>query len=90
MAKLKGARDRKKIDTGKCGGRQTILERDPRIVAAAKALARGDRKLSLREIAAELETQGFVTKKGTRFAPGVIASMLEVSQVAVDRAQVTD
>jgi DNA invertase Pin-like site-specific DNA recombinase len=86
VAKLKGARDRRKAKLGQCEGRKTILERDPRIVAAAKALARGDRKLSLREIAAELEAQGFVTKKGTRFAPSVVASMLEVSQVAVVRA----
>jgi DNA invertase Pin-like site-specific DNA recombinase len=85
VAKLKGARDRWKAKLGKCEGRKTILEREPRIVPAAKALARGDRKLSLREIAAEL--QGFVTKKGTRFAPSVVASMLEVSQVAVVRAQ---
>jgi DNA invertase Pin-like site-specific DNA recombinase len=87
VAKLKGARDRKKAETGKCGGAKTILERDPRVVAAAKALvAPGQKKRSLREVAAELEAQGFVSRKGTRFAPAVIASMLEVSKADVERA----
>jgi DNA invertase Pin-like site-specific DNA recombinase len=47
LVKLKGARDRKKAETGKCGGAKTILERDPRVVAAAKALvAPGQKKRS--------------------------------------------
>jgi DNA invertase Pin-like site-specific DNA recombinase len=88
VAKLKGARDRKKAETGKCGGAKTILERDPRVVAAAKALVSpGQKKRSLREIAVELEARGFVSRKGTRFAPAVIAGMLEVSNAAVERAQ---
>src|SRR3954467_10800046 len=40
VAKLKGARDRKKAATGKCGGRKNYAERSPEMVALAKKLAR--------------------------------------------------
>jgi len=40
VAKLKGARDRKRAATGKCGGRKSYEERDPEMVALAKKLAR--------------------------------------------------
>jgi DNA invertase Pin-like site-specific DNA recombinase len=40
VAKLKGARDRKKAATGKCGGRKSYVERNPEMVALAKKLAR--------------------------------------------------
>ena len=40
VAKLRGARDRKKAATGKCGGRKSYQERDAEMVAIAKKLAR--------------------------------------------------
>jgi len=61
VAKLEGARERKKAVTGKCGGRKSYAERRPELVAIAKRLARyliNGRKRSLRDIAAELEAQG--------------------------------
>jgi len=70
VAKLKGARDRKKRDTGKCGGRKSYEERNPEMVALAKKLARytiNGRKRSLRDIAAELEAGGHVAPGGTRY-----------------------
>jgi DNA invertase Pin-like site-specific DNA recombinase len=76
VAKLKGARDRERAQTGKCGGRKTIAERDPRIVEAARALAAGEKRLSLREISAGLEEQGFVSAKGTPFSASRIADMI--------------
>ena len=85
VAKLKAARDRKKADTGKCGGRLSMLERDPHIVEAAKRLSE-EKHRSLREIAVELQTMGFATKKGTPFQPGVVQDMLAVSWPAVERA----
>jgi hypothetical protein len=39
VAKLKGARHRNKPKTGKCGGRYSMLERDPYVVREAKCLA---------------------------------------------------
>jgi DNA invertase Pin-like site-specific DNA recombinase len=84
VAKLKGARDRKKAQTGKCGGRKTMLERNPLIVQVAKQLSE-EKHRSLREIAAELEAQGFVTKSGKPFQPGVVQDMLAVSWREVER-----
>ena len=52
VAKLKSARDRKKRETGKCGGRKSYAERDGAMVMLAKKLARypvNGRKRSLRE-----------------------------------------
>jgi DNA invertase Pin-like site-specific DNA recombinase len=79
VAKLKGARDRKKAATGKCGGRKRYAERSPELVAMAKKLARypvNGRKRSLRHIAAELEAQGHVTSDGKRYAATAVARMI--------------
>ena len=79
VAKLKGARERKKAVTGKCGGRKTYAERDAGMVALAKRLARyptNGRKRSLRDVAAELETHGHVARSGKRYAATAIARMI--------------
>jgi hypothetical protein len=77
VAKLRGARDRKKaIITGKCGGRMSYAERSPETVALAKRLARypvNRRKRTLREIATELETAGHVALTGQRYGSAAIA-----------------
>jgi DNA invertase Pin-like site-specific DNA recombinase len=78
VAKLKGARDRKKAATGKCGGRKSYAERDAEMVAMAKKLARypvNGRKRSLREIAAQLEAAG-KTSKGRRYTATAVARMI--------------
>src|ERR1700722_9970715 len=63
IAKLKAARDRKRAETGKCGGRLTYAERDggPELVARAKALKAQRPRLSLRKIAAVLKGEGKTT-----------------------------
>jgi len=79
VAKLKGARDRKKAATGKCGGRKSYEERSPEMVALAKKLARytvNGRKRSLRDVAAELEAAGHVTADGKRYAATAVARMI--------------
>lgn len=79
VAKLKGARERKKAATGKCGGRKSYEERDPKMVELAKKLARytvNGRKRSLRDVAAELEMQGHVTKDGKRYAATAVSRMI--------------
>jgi DNA invertase Pin-like site-specific DNA recombinase len=87
VAKLKGARDRKKAETGKCGGRKSYAERSAEMVkegkgdmvAIAKKLARypvNGHKRSLREIAAELEAQGHVAASGKQFGAAAIARMI--------------
>jgi DNA invertase Pin-like site-specific DNA recombinase len=39
VAKLKAARDRKREEIGKCGGRKSYAERDPDLVAKARELS---------------------------------------------------
>lgn len=75
VAKLKGARERKKAETGKCGGRKSHAERDPQMVKAAQAVNDGR---SLRAISAALAEQGFVTPSGRAYSASAVKSMLGV------------
>jgi DNA invertase Pin-like site-specific DNA recombinase len=81
VAKLKAARDRKRKVTGKVEGRKSYVERDggPALIARAKALRDQRPRLSLREIAAELERDGYATAKGNRYSAGAVRSMLRTS-----------
>lgn len=65
VAKLRGARERKRVDKGKCEGRKSYRERDAAMVALAKALrGTGPRPaMSFRAIADELFRQGYGAKK---------------------------
>lgn len=79
VAKLRGARERKKRETGRCEGRRSYAELNPTAVALAKRLHRypvNNRKRSLRDIAAELETAGHVPGAGKRYAATAIAKMI--------------
>jgi hypothetical protein len=76
VAKLKAARDRKRLATGKCGGRRSYREARPNVVALAKELQAGG--MSLRKISAELAARGHLTGGGKalrcqRHARGVAA-----------------
>jgi DNA invertase Pin-like site-specific DNA recombinase len=85
VAKLKGAREREKTATGKRAGRKSYLERSPKMVALAKKLARypvGRRRRSLRDIAAELEKRGHVTKDGKRYAATAVSRMIAIDDRA--------
>jgi DNA invertase Pin-like site-specific DNA recombinase len=79
VAKLRAARERKKRETGKCGGRRSVAEANPTTVALAKKLARypvNGRRRSLRDVATELEKAGHVTSKGTAYGAAAIARMI--------------
>jgi DNA invertase Pin-like site-specific DNA recombinase len=79
VAKLKAARERKKERAGKCEGRKSWGERNPRMVAEAKRLRRRSPKghqRSLREVAAELGKLGYVNERGKIFSPSSVQSML--------------
>jgi DNA invertase Pin-like site-specific DNA recombinase len=73
VAKLKGARDRKRASGVKVEGRKSHAELQPEVVALAKKL-RGEGK-TLREIAARLEARGHVNARGKRFNHKSIKSM---------------
>jgi hypothetical protein len=81
LAKLKGARDRKRLVKGKCEGRKSHVEASPHTVARARALRRQNRRthsrMSLREIAAQLASEGLVSpRSGKPFGPSAVLSML--------------
>jgi hypothetical protein len=79
VAKLRGARERKRRDTGKCEGRKSHAESNPELVALVKRLRRQKPKggrLSLRAISAALAAQGYVNENGRPFAATSIKNML--------------
>jgi DNA invertase Pin-like site-specific DNA recombinase len=74
VAKLRGARERKRREVGKCEGRKSHAERNPELVARAKRLHRKRPKggrMSLRAISADLN------ENGRPFAAASIKSMLD-------------
>jgi len=81
VAKLRGARERKRRETGrKVEGRKSHTELRPDVVALAKRLHRaspktGERR-SLREIAAELAKAGHLNENGRPFHPKSVQAML--------------
>lgn len=79
VAKLAGARKRKRDATGKCEGRKSFAETRPETVALARKLRRKKPKggqLSLRAIAGELASLGHFNERGKPFNPKSIAAML--------------
>ncbi len=74
VAKLKAARDRKRLETGRCEGRKTYIQRNPEMVRLAKSLSK--RGLSLRAVAAELEKAGYVQTSGWRYTATAIKRMI--------------
>lgn len=76
VAKLKAARDRKRQQSGKCGGRKSHAERNPDMVKMALELSQQRPRLSLRKIAAALADAGFTTPRGLPYSASAINSML--------------
>jgi DNA invertase Pin-like site-specific DNA recombinase len=76
VSKLKAARDAKRAETGKCGGRQSYAERDPALVAVAKALRAERPRASLRKLATALAEQGYTTPRGLAYSASAVQSML--------------
>lgn len=77
VAKLRGARERKRRKTGgKVEGRKSLAESRPEAVAKARELSEQRPRLSLRQISAQLATAGHTTPKGMPYSASAIASML--------------
>ena len=75
VAKLRGARERKKLATGRCEGQKPWSLIDPAMVAIARELRKGR---SLNEVRRELEKRGFVSKTGKPFTRSVVSRMVDV------------
>ena len=71
VAKLKGARDRKRAREGRCEGRKPVPE-------AARAMARrlNRKRLTLRAIADKLADKGFLAPSGKPYLPQSVKVML--------------
>lgn len=76
VAKLKAARERKRIASGKCEGRKSYAEANPKMVELARELSR--QRLSLREISAALAGQGYRTAKDMPFSASAVKSMIAI------------
>ena len=79
VAKLRGARERKRREVGECEGLKSHAERNPELVALARRLHRKKPKggrMSLRAISAELSAQGFLNENGRPFAAASVKAML--------------
>ncbi len=74
VAKLKAARDRKREETGKCGGRKSYTEARPATVALAKRLRAAG--LTFREIPEAMAAEGHLTAKGRPYAVSAVQAML--------------
>jgi DNA invertase Pin-like site-specific DNA recombinase len=86
VAKLRGARERKRRTGAKVEGRKSVGEKRPEVVALAKKLARKRPKggqRSLREIAAELAAAGFMTSSGKPYEATAVKRLLEEARTAV-------
>jgi DNA invertase Pin-like site-specific DNA recombinase len=81
VAKLKGARDRKRAQVGKCEGRKSHAELRPEVVTEAKRLHRvspkSGKRRSLRQISAELARLGMMNERGQPFAAQSVKTMIE-------------
>lgn len=73
VAKLRGARERKRATGGKCEGRKSLAQRSPELAKAALALNDGR---SLRRIGDELASQGYSTPSGQPYSPTAIKRLL--------------
>ena len=75
VAKLRGARERKKDATGKCEGRKSWAEMDPEMVKVARQLRKSGK--SLNAVRAALAKQGFVSRTGKPFTRSVVSRMAD-------------
>jgi DNA invertase Pin-like site-specific DNA recombinase len=75
VAKLRGARERKKATTGKCEGRKSWSEMDPEMVKVARQLRKSGK--SLNAVRTALANQGFVSSTGKPFTRSVVSRMAD-------------
>lgn len=85
VSKLKGARERRKAETGKCEGRKSLAELYPEAAAMARKLRRASskpnkdgtsRRPSLRVIAFKLDLAGLHNERGKPFDAKAVSRLL--------------
>jgi len=80
VQRLRAGRDRVRASMGRCEGRKSHIENQPGLEREVRRLARRNPKTgkvrSLRQIATELASLGFVAKGGRPLSPNVVSGML--------------
>ena len=80
VAKLRGARDRKRATGVKVEGRKSYAERAPEVVRLAKRLHRypvNGKRRSLRDVSAALASAGFLASSGKPYDAKSISRMVD-------------
>lgn len=84
VERMRKARERRRVATGKCEGRKSHAELRPEAVKLVKRLRRRSprtgRRMAYRDISEALEARGHVSSTGKPFGPSAILSMLRGSQ----------
>jgi DNA invertase Pin-like site-specific DNA recombinase len=90
VAKLRGARQRKRRQLGKCEGRKSHAEARPAVVLEAKRLRRASplngKRCSFRRISQELAAMGHLSSRGTPFSASAVQAMVEGKRPAKAKA----
>lgn len=74
VAKLRGARQRKKAITGKCEGAKSYAESVPATVARARALRAAG--MTLKQVTATMTAEGFHTASGASYQKTAVGRMI--------------
>lgn len=86
VAKLRGARDRRRAAVGKCEGRKSHAELRPEAVCLARKLRRKNpatgKRRSYRDIARELDRAGMLNSQGKQFHASAVRSMVGIDKKA--------
>ena len=80
VSKLRGARNRKRAATGHCEGRKGYDQTNPDLVSLAKKLHRypvNGKRRSLRDVAQDLETKGYLTASGKPFSATQVKRLID-------------
>jgi len=82
VKKLRMAREHKREREGKCEGRKSYAEANPEVIREIKRLRRkprgdGSRRMTFKQVAEELNRQGFKTRTGKPFTGHIVQNILQ-------------
>ena len=78
VLKLKAARDRMRVKTGRCEGRKSTAESVPEALATLKKLRAkvGERRMTYAQMATALNKKGFKSASNLPFTPTIVRNLL--------------
>ena len=87
VQKLRVARDRVRIKTGKCEGRKRYSEKAPEVIESIKILRRkpkGKRRMTYAKVAEALNDRGFKTMTGKTFSGPLVTRILTNNESKIE------